>query len=1620
MKMTSNEGWPEAFGFRIEGNVPCYIVAVSDKSLAQQAGLQPGDQIVELDGHDVTMMSREGIMALAKHCEQVPPSLGVISRIRHLELVPDLKGNYGVLFRGTGPVYVQGVAKSSPAVHVGLKPGDMLLEINGVSIRHMDAANRMIRNGRDVLRLAIIPGQGGKQGVSAPPAVMQSPREPGTRSDRSIRKHNKAVNFFTKVNVVLEEDPERKEELMQLLRDYATDKNVETFGTALAFLLTKPAHRKLLSDIRIFVPQRHRGRFDYLVSQDMLTLRREVIRELEQRGRDNKPSWDSSTVSSRGSSRGSSRPSILPSPQKERKLSWKTRTVVVEKGQASFGFVLRGHSPVYIESIEPGSASDRAGLKVGDHLLRLNGLDVSSATHKKVITLLQGSGSKPTLVVGVKKGQERKSSDDRKSISSASSLPARLSSGNRSPSVLSLSSVTSSLSSQQVTEIVRDGRTFKQQMEHLLTPSEKHQIKASLKRYKDTRNADRLIQEVYPVLDTPAKEKLWGYIIRLLPTEEQHVFSSKVLTVKTSQIPDKHDTNEDENGYSDQADDDSHASESIHFNTTDDDSFSHIEEAADLLVNKSLDLPIERSEGDGTSMQGSPAHKKLGPVQSEKTNSVDMDKPNQSLSGGVTAIEANQEESRPNHFVERDEQATEYRRPYETDKYGHGLDQQHPNRGHDDDDNVFVRGNGTDHYRDRGVYSDHANRTVDGPDQQQKRYGHRRQSSEPIQYYENGIQHLPERGGSFRRSNHSHRREASMDFGYDRKDRPNHYDDRERQDHVGYRHPDGLDYYDDRVGQDSYRHRQYDGSDHYQDRGGQVDYRYSNGPDNYQSRGDDYNDRYIQPDRPEYYQDGHDQYDPPYGQQNGPVYHDDSGYQDDYRQHNGTDYYESRGDQDQRYRQYNGVDQYSNRGDEDDYRYRRQGGSDYYEDRGDQDYYDDRQPRRTDYYEERGGQDHYGYRSEGQYGYDDDHYPGDIPPPPPGPAPQFTRQPQPLYPPEEMTAEAMMSRLALAGSDLNKADDQNQGITQGYQPSVTPGYQPSVTPGYQPSVTPGYQQGVTPGYHQGITPGYQPGVTPGYQQGVIPEHQQGITPGYQQDARPAYQQGITPGYQEGITPEYQQGILPGYQQGITPGYQQGITPGYQQGVTPGYQGEVPVQQNIPDPGVAHGPPLHRPTESVSSSDVQYDTTLGESTSSIPLPPPPPPSPLDLNASTSSIPMPPPLPPGKAPGPRMNMNVKRMNWEKLEGEKVKNTIWGQIGGDEYLQEVVKVMELEHRFSMKTKDNSDEEDDFDAPVAQKKKKVVTILPHKKAYNIAIVLGHLKMSHAEIRQAVLQMDDSRVSPSHLKQLLVYAAEDEEIEKFEKYIGVLSALNESDRFAYEMNKIPGYKTRLKAMIFKANFAEKTEELRQHIDAISRASWELKNSQKLAKILQLVLAMGNYLNEGNIRVAKASGFRVSFLRELDTTKTSDKKSTFLHILANAVSTNFSQYLAFSKELPTVPLAAKVSNWLVEQDLLELESVLVEISETAKMLAAEPTNDPKDKFVEVMGAFMDKAADEIQTLRAQYSESMKEFVAVAEYYGEDPKLINSELLFTIFADFMRKFDKAHYENITPIKKKGAS
>lgn len=58
-------------------------------SSAYLAGLQPGDQVVDIEGQDVTNLSTPALIALAQTLKTVPPSIGVVSRLKQARLITD-------------------------------------------------------------------------------------------------------------------------------------------------------------------------------------------------------------------------------------------------------------------------------------------------------------------------------------------------------------------------------------------------------------------------------------------------------------------------------------------------------------------------------------------------------------------------------------------------------------------------------------------------------------------------------------------------------------------------------------------------------------------------------------------------------------------------------------------------------------------------------------------------------------------------------------------------------------------------------------------------------------------------------------------------------------------------------------------------------------------------------------------------------------------------------------------------------------------------------------------------------------------------------------------------------------------------------------------------------------------------------------------------------------------------------------------------------------------------------------------------------------------------------------------------------------------------------------------
>lgn len=81
---SSNQGWPEEFGFQLGGHGPSYILSVEEGSSAHLAGLQAGDQVLEIEGHNVSSLGPQAVIAIAQTQKNIPPSIGVVSRVQQV------------------------------------------------------------------------------------------------------------------------------------------------------------------------------------------------------------------------------------------------------------------------------------------------------------------------------------------------------------------------------------------------------------------------------------------------------------------------------------------------------------------------------------------------------------------------------------------------------------------------------------------------------------------------------------------------------------------------------------------------------------------------------------------------------------------------------------------------------------------------------------------------------------------------------------------------------------------------------------------------------------------------------------------------------------------------------------------------------------------------------------------------------------------------------------------------------------------------------------------------------------------------------------------------------------------------------------------------------------------------------------------------------------------------------------------------------------------------------------------------------------------------------------------------------------------------------------------------
>lgn len=64
---------------------------------------------------------------------------------------------------------------------------------------------------------------------------------------------------------------------------------------------------------------------------------------------------------------------------------------MIRRDALGYGLTLSGDVPVFVQTVRPGGAAERAGVREGDVILRVDGQRVTEAMHTEVVNMIQGT-----------------------------------------------------------------------------------------------------------------------------------------------------------------------------------------------------------------------------------------------------------------------------------------------------------------------------------------------------------------------------------------------------------------------------------------------------------------------------------------------------------------------------------------------------------------------------------------------------------------------------------------------------------------------------------------------------------------------------------------------------------------------------------------------------------------------------------------------------------------------------------------------------------------------------------------------------------------------------------------------------------------------------------------------------------------------------------------------------------------------------------------------------------------------------------------------------------------------------------------------------------------------------
>lgn len=360
----------------------------------------------------------------------------------------------------------------------------------------------------------------------------------------------------------------------------------------------------------------------------------------------------------------------------------------------------------------------------------------------------------------------------------------------------------------------------------------------------------------------------------------------------------------------------------------------------------------------------------------------------------------------------------------------------------------------------------------------------------------------------------------------------------------------------------------------------------------------------------------------------------------------------------------------------------------------------------------------------------------------------------------------------------------------------------------------------------------------------------------------------------------------------------------------------------------------------------------------------------------------------------------LNWQALRSHQVTGTVFHELDDEMILQEL-NMATFEEQFKTKSQMAPVNMGTLKIKLVHKTPSRVSLMEPNRAKNLAITLRKEGMAASNICSAIETYNQKALSLDFLELLERFIPTEYEMRLIGSYEGEgrpLDELSEEDRFMVRFSKIPRLPQHISTLTFMGNFPDSVQLMQPQLDAVIAASMSVKSSSKLKKILEIILAFGNYMNSS--KRGSAYGFRLQSLDLLLDTKSTDRKETLMHFIVRIIQEKYPEVQNFYSELHFLDKAALVSLESILQDLQALDRGM-ELTRREFSLDAENP---------VLKAFLDRNTELLNSLTADGKTAQGVYESTVEYFGESSKTTPPSMFFPMFVRFIKAYKQAEREN----------